>query len=361
MKKTLCTLLCLMMVLTFAACGKDKEADEETSNYTYEIGMLTASDDASIDDDDDVETVWEGIRQYAEEQGKTYKFYEAAEPTVDSQMDRLKDAVDEGVKVIVASGEEISQAIYEGQKKYPEISFIYFDGEPKNSKGKVEVGDNCVCIRFNTLQAGFLAGYGAAMEGYNSLGFIAEEKNDEAVSYCYGFLQGANEAAKRYRRYSNVYYSYGGSAEKMGKRAEELYQKNWVDAIFTYGPEAFDVVEAVAKENKKVVIASGVTKEYSKTVVTSARKCYEELVADQLDAVFAGSFKGGKSKTLGVKSGGVGLDMSKSKFTNFTKDLYKEAVQLLKSGDVKLASTKSAKTVAELTQEQRLYYIGIYE
>lgn len=361
MKKTLCLLLCMLMMFCFAACrGEDEE--EEVTAYTYEIGMLTAAEDISIDDENYTQAVWEGVRAYAEDNGMTYKYYEPEENDQGSRLARISDAVSEGVKTIVAAGPEVSETIYEAQDLYPDIKFIYLDGVPTDANGKEVIGENCVCFSFNSLQAGFLAGYSAVLEGFNSVGYLADESTEEAKAYGYGFLQGCNAASDWFNRYTFVRYIYGDGkdTQALQKTAKGWYDGG-VDAIFAYGGNAFDAAASAAKEAECVVIASNVSKDYSKTVITSAMKCYQDVVGKQLDAVFNGSFEGGKAKKLGVKSAGVGLDMEHSKFTYFNKELYNEVVKELGDGDIELASVKSADTPEELVQENRLYYIGLYE
>ena len=359
MKKILCLFLVLTTIFAFTACG-DKEETETTKEYTYEIGMLTTSS-APIDDDNYVQAAWEGVRQYAEENGLTYKYYEAE--SADTAGKRVKDAVQEGVKVIVACGPEVAQGIYYAQPEFSDVKFIYLDGIPTDEKGNEKICDNCVCINFNPIQAGFLAGYSAVIEGFNQVGFMADAETEEAKAYGYGFLQGCNEASDRFNRYTFVRYDYGKKNDSVAdqqKLAESWYNMG-TKAIFAYGVNAFEGAKSAAKEAEKVVIAANVRKDYDKTVITSAMKCYQDVVCDQLAAAYDGSFKGGKSKKLGVKGGGIALDFDGAKFTYFNKDLYKEIVKEFSDGDIELASVKSAKTIEELIAENRLYYIGLQE
>lgn len=362
MKKILCLVFSLLLVFAFTACG-DKEDTEPVKEYTYEIGMLTACDTASIDDESYVQAAWEGVRQYAEENGKTYKYYEAEKADVKAIGQRIGDAVEEGVKVIVACGPEVAEGIWYAQPEFPDVKFIYLDGASVNEKGSEKICDNCISINFNPIQAGFLAGYSAVLEGFNQVGFLADGETEEAKAYGYGFVQGCNEASDRFNRYTFVRYSYGSkenSEAKQQNTAESWYNMG-TKAIFAFGVNAFDGAKSAAKEAEKVVIAANVRKDYNKTVITSAMKCYQDVVYQQLEAVYDGSFVGGKSKKLGVKDGGIALDMDGAKFTYFNKDLYKEIVKELSAGDVELASVKSAKTIEELIAENRLYYVGMQE
>lgn len=355
MKKVWTLLLCAALVLGLAACGGDKKEENDSADYTYEIGFLTASSERSIDDGDRIEAAWNGVRQFAEEHGKTYKYYEPASADAKAQAERVGEAVKEGVKYIVAAGPEVKDGIAEAQKKYKDVTFIYLDGSLD------EVADNCVTVRFNPLQAGFLAGYGAVLEGLDNLAYLTEGKGTEAVSYGYGFLQGANEAASRFGRYAIVHYKYGSAdADKTEiRKTAKAWFEGGTDAVFTYGGDVFDAVKEEAEKADKKVIASNASKEYSKTVITSARKCYEEVVAKQLEAAYDGTFQGGKSLYMTVKNDGVGLDMENSKFERFTKEQYKEIYKELEKGDVEILSAKKAKSVDDLVKAKWLYYIRI--
>jgi len=357
MKRIWMLLLCAVIIFGLTACGDDKKEESKAPVYTYEIGFLTASSEISIDDEDRLETAWNSVRQFAEAQGKTYKYYEPEENSAKAQLARVGDAVDEGVKYIVAAGPEVKEGITLAQKKYKDVTFIYLDGDLD------EVGKNCVTVRFNPLQAGYLAGYGAVLEGMNNLAYYADGKSKEAVSYGYGFLQGANEAADRFNRYSIVHYKYGktDAGEKEIRKTAKDWFDGGVDGVFVYGADAFDAVKTEAEEADRIVIGSNSTKEYSKTVITSARKCYEEVVAEQLQTAYDGSFRGGKSLYMSAKNKGVGLDMNHSKFQYFSKEQYQDIYRELAEEDVKVLSSKDAASVDELVHAGWLYNIRIEE
>ena len=90
MKKVWMLLLCAVLALGLAACGGDKKEEAQTSDYTYEIAFLTPSTEISIDDEDRMEAVWNGVRQFAEENGKTYSidyFYANWPENIENHMD----------------------------------------------------------------------------------------------------------------------------------------------------------------------------------------------------------------------------------------------------------------------------------
>ena len=86
MKKVLAILLALAMVLSFAACKTTEPAAEATeapaaeateapaaeapaAEGTYEIALVT--DVGNIDDQSFNQSTWEGVKMYAEANGKT--------------------------------------------------------------------------------------------------------------------------------------------------------------------------------------------------------------------------------------------------------------------------------------------------
>ena len=57
----------------------------------------------------------------------------------------------------------------EAQTKYPDVSFILVDAEPKDKDGNVQIEDNVMSIMYAEEQAGYLAGYAAVTEGTRTL------------------------------------------------------------------------------------------------------------------------------------------------------------------------------------------------
>ena len=74
--------------------------------------------------------------------------------------------------------------------------------------GKTDIGDNTAVVMFASEQAGYLAGYSAVKDGKTQLGFIGDEKKSVVMDYGYGFLQGADAAAKETGAAVSVNYRY---------------------------------------------------------------------------------------------------------------------------------------------------------
>jgi len=61
---------------------------------------------------------------------------------------------------------------------------------------------NCYCITFKEEQAGYLAGYAIAKDGKTKLGFLGGMAVPAVIRYGYGFVQGADAAARNRKRTS---------------------------------------------------------------------------------------------------------------------------------------------------------------
>lgn len=85
----------------------------------------------------------------------------------------------------------------EAQTKYPDVSFIPADAEPKDKDGNVQIEDNVMSIMYvRKSSTGYLAGY-AAVTGYKNLGFMGGIAVPAVIRYGYGFIR-SRCGSKRY-------------------------------------------------------------------------------------------------------------------------------------------------------------------
>ena len=125
MKKLLAMLLVLAMALGVAPAFAE-EAE------TYELALVT--DVGTIDDKSFNQGAWEGLMQYAEENGISYKYYQPPQQSDEDYLATIKLAVDGGAKIVVTPGYLFEVSVYEAQSLYPDVHFILLDGEPHDAK-----------------------------------------------------------------------------------------------------------------------------------------------------------------------------------------------------------------------------------
>ena len=178
MKKFLALLLAVLMVVSmFAACGKkpaddnagttitdpDKIADEMTTeDGKYEIAFIT--DVGQLKDKSFNQGTYDGVKLYAANNNKSYKYYMPAngdQATDDDRINAVKAACDNGAKVVVAAGFMQEGALRAAAKQYTDVSFIFIDGYPVVEDPAVAdspILKNVAGISFQEEQSGFLAG-----------------------------------------------------------------------------------------------------------------------------------------------------------------------------------------------------------
>lgn len=353
MKKMLTLLICVVLVFSLFSCGKE----EETSGNTYEIAMITASETSSIDDQSYTQNTWEGLREYAEENGITYKYYEPLEESIDGRLEQIDEAIQSGAKVVVCCGREFEPVIHTAQEKYSDKHFILIDGYPTDKKGEQKTASNTVGVKFAENELGYLAGYGAVSDGYRALGFMGESTAASVKSYGYGFIEGCNDAAAELGAAVEINYNYkkdSDTAAKIQKRAESWYEEG-TEVIFACGDGIFDSVLAEADIAKAKVIGCGTDRSgRSKNVLTSAIKVCGIAAKSQLTSFYQEEFAGGENLVFGAAEGAVILPMKTSRFETFDQEAFRALYQSLKNGKLKISSAEDAAKVNDLIRKKKL-------
>ena len=349
MKKYIALLLALVMVFALAACGaKTTEAqgsadgavsDEMTSeDGTYEVAFVT--DVGQLKDKSFNEGTWDGVKRFADETGKTYKYYQPAngsEATDDDRYDAFKAAADNGAQVIVAAGFMQGTAIEKAAKEYPDVKFVFIDG------WAIEGCDNVAGIAFQEEQCGYLAGYAAVMEGYTKLGFCGGGggENPAVNRYGYGYVQGAEAAAaeKDVKVDMNYTFQYGASfspSAELQALAAGWYEQG-TEVIFSCGGSIFDSITAAASANDAKVIGVDTDQSFSSpTVITSALKGIGEAAYQALTAAYGDDWAdwGGKDVVLGAAQDAVGLPVDTWSLENWSVEDYEAMMAKIVSGEL---------------------------
>ena len=352
-KKVMSLLLAAAMTATlFAGCGSDngtadkttgdnaaastEAAGDETSADGYELALVI--DVGTIDDKSFNQGAWEGVKKYGDENGVAYKYYKSAEATTDSFQETIALAIEGGAKVIVCPGFLFEEPIYNMQTQYPDVKFILIDGEPHDAESNYATAENTMAVLYEEDQAGFLAGYAAVKDGYTKLGFMGGMALPAVIRYGYGYLAGADYAAKELGVDVDVTYTYTGSFEatpEAQSMATGWYQAG-TEVIFACGGSVGNSVMAAAEasDNAKVIGVDVDQSSESDTVITSAMKMLSNSVYDAIKAAYDGSFPGGKTTVFDAANDGVGIAMDTAKFNTFSQADYDEVFAKLVAGEI---------------------------
>jgi basic membrane protein A len=337
MKKISVILLAVLTVL--AANSVFAGGGQQSGGATFELALIT--DLGTIDDKSFNQGAWEGLVQYAREKNISHKYYQPAEQSDDSYLTAIDLAVKGGAKVIVTPGFLFEVPIFTAQDRYPSVNFILVDGVPHNGDYSVfKTGPNTVGILYAEDQAGFLAGYAAVKDGNRKLGFVGGMAVPAVVRFGYGFIQGAEYAAKELKLPAgsvtvNYHYTGAFAATPEAQTLAASWYNQGADVIFACGGAVGNSVMAAAEQANKKVIGVDVDQSgESRTVITSAMKGLQASVYASIADYYNGKFPGGKTQVFEAANKGVGLPMATSKFQTFKQADYDAIFRDLAAGKI---------------------------
>lgn len=346
MKKLLSSVLALMMILSLVACGQksantDVAVDAQSTKETFELALVT--DLGTIDDKSFNQGAWEGLTKYANEHGISHKYYQPQEAGTNAYFETIELAIEGGAKVVVCPGFLFEEPVYLAQEKYPDIHFILLDGEPHTADySTYKTGANTMPILYQEDEAGFLAGYAAVKDGNTKLGFLGGMSVPAVIRFGFGYIQGADAAAKELGVNCDVVYNYTGAfaATPEAQSLAASWYNSGTQVVFGCGGAVGNSAMSAAEgknqqEGKFVAKVIGVDVDQyseSETVITSAIKQLATSVYDGITMYYNGNFPGGKTSTFSVKNDGVGAAMDNARFETFTKAEYDVVYSDLKNG-----------------------------
>lgn len=381
MKKTLGILLTgLLAISMFAGCGaKDTTG---SSSKGFEIALIT--DKGNIDDKSFNQGSWEGVVKFAKDNKISHKYYKPEEASDAGYLAQIDLAVTGGAKVVVTPGFLFEVPIYTAQSKYPNVKFILLDGTPHTADYKTfETKSNVASVLYAEEQSGYLAGYAAVKDGMTKLGFMGGMAVPAVQAFGYGYLQGAEAAAKELKladgSVSVTYHYTGDFAETDTNKAtaKTMYQQG-TEVIFACGGSVGKSVMSAASEAGKKVIGVDVDQRYdSNTVITSATKGLGASVIAVLESIYKTNSwdkYAGKTTYFNAANNGVGLPTtvigdSKAnafdRFKTFNKSEYDKVYKTLADGSVKLvrefkvADANGYASANELTSNLKLTKVKV--
>lgn len=362
MKKFLSVILTLSLAcMLLTGCG---------AKQSSEIALIT--DKGNIDDKSFNQGAWEGVKKFAEDNKISHKYIKPEEGNDAGYLKAIDDAVTAGAKVVVTPGYLFEVPVYQAQTKYPKVKFILLDGAPHDTDYNYKTEKNVASVKYAEEQSGYLAGYAAVKDGYKKLGFMGGMALPAVQAYGYGFLQGAEAAAKELNladgSVSVLYHYTGDFAETDTNKAftKTMYQEG-TEIIFACGGSVGKSVMAAATEAGKKVIGVDVDQRYdSDTVVTSAMKGLGASVIQVLESVYKDNkwdTYAGTTTVFNAANNGIGLPTTVigdangnafDRFKSFDKAAYDTVYATLSNDSVKLvrelkiADKNGVATAAEL-------------
>ena len=361
MNKLLKSSLAALLALSLVACSggnggasNGNGGNESAGSSDVKVAMVT--DYGDITDQSFNQTTYEAAKAWSDANKVEFTY---KKPASDSDADRvssIEEAIEEGYNVIVMPGYAFANAIYEVAGTYPDTKFVALDVSEGDltAYGEREFSaDNVYSAVYQEELAGYMAGYAAVKLGYKKLGFLGGMAVPAVVRYGFGFVQGAEAAAKEAGIDGvEIKYAYGnqffGDADITA--AMDTWYSGGTEVVFACGGGIFtSAAEAAAKVGGKVI---GVDVDQAATIdggygegmtVTSAMKGLAPTVNTLLTAIAGGEWDKykGQIQTLGLVSEDPSLNYVQLPTTTqwadgFTEDDYKALVGELYKGSRKV-------------------------
>ena len=249
-----------------------------------------------------------------------------------------KAGLDYDLEELSPAGFLQAAALEKAAKEFTDVKFVFIDGWPLGV-------DNVAGIAFKEEQCGYFAGYAVVKEGYEKLGFMGGGggTNEACCRYGYGFVQGANAAAKEMGKKIEVKYTWQYGANFQASPELQTMANGWytngTQIIFSCGGSIFDSITAAASANDKKVIGVDVDQSFdSKTVVTSALKGIGAAATWACGKAYDGTWAeiGGKGTSLGAAENATGLPTATWSMKKYTVKEYEAQLKAVIDGTLKI-------------------------
>ena len=359
MKKILSTVLAGFMATSLVACSSGSTSTSTSTGGEEKSDMKVAmvTDYGDITDQSFNQTTYEACKDWASANGVEFNYFKPATNDDADRVASIEEAIEQDYNVIVMPGYAFAPAIVEVAPDYEDVKFVALDVSQYDldtASGTTDwKSDNTFCAVYQEEIAGYMAGVAAVKLGYKKLGFLGGMAVPAVIRYGYGFVQGAEAAAKELGLTDvEIKYAYGnqfyGDAD-ITARMDTWYGAG-TEVVFACGGGIFtSAAEAAAKTNGKVIgvdvdQAAAIDGDYGEGMtVTSAKKGLSATVNTLLTEIKGGNWSkyGGTLQNLGMVSGDDPtanyVQLGTTQYDdNFTEDDYKAMVADIYDGKIKI-------------------------
>lgn len=348
------------------------------------LKMALVTDSGTLNDHSFNESSYKGLNEFAARVGGgtlnastntvdtgaiVTKYYQPANDHFDTtgRLAAMKEAVKWGAKVLVLPGYLFQSAIKRAidDEAFKDVYMLALDcqkSDDDNGYAAYEYTNKVTSITYREEQAGFLAGYAAASDGYSTFGFIGGMAVPAVIRYGSGYVQGIAAAFKDLGKTEaakvNYYYAgaFAATAEATAN-AKTWYSTGTSDIIFACGGAVYQsVVEASIANNNAAWIGVDVNQHADTSLgtatlsalKTSAMKNLKLSVEVALTDFIDNNCAWGSKFASNVVNVGIQSDMCKLPtpsedddegcwgFNNFQLASYASVYTKVKNGDYKI-------------------------
>ena len=257
-QRLIAMLLAVMMVLSLTACGSDSgKTDDDNAGTKGDMKVAMVTDSGDITDQSFNQTTYETCKAWAEANGVEFNYYKPESDSDEARNASVDQAIADGANVVVLPGYMFAAAVVAQSELYPDVKFVALDVSANDicEKGVGEGYDyipenwdvteyynteNVYCCTYQEEISGYMAGYAAVKMGYKKLGFLGGMAVPAVTRFGYGYVQGADAAAKELKIENEVTVEYVCGGQFYGDADITAYMDTWystkgVEIVFACG------------------------------------------------------------------------------------------------------------------------------
>ena len=325
------------LVLALAACGggDDGSAGATTSEQTETIKVGLITDAGQLNDRGFNQLAYEGLKRAMKQPGVDGRVIESK--SANEYVPNITSLVRQGYDLIIGVGFAQGDAINTGSIKFPDTKFVIIDVDQASLKNKPK---NAVGMLFREEQAGYLAGYLAALEtkrkgGKPVLGTVGGFKEPPVDR----FIAGYQKAAKDVLPDAELLNAYSSDWEDQAKCKELALNQIARGAQVVFQVAGGCGLGALDAARERSIWGIGVDADQSflgPHVLTSAMKRVDEGVYRTILDVRDGKWRGGRNITYGLAEKGVGLGTISPKVPAEDRAMLDEQSKKIAAGEIEI-------------------------
>lgn len=346
LKKTLSVLICVMLVVSLAACTKTPAPAPNTTPApapTAAAKMVSmATDMGGVNDASFNQSAWAGLQKLNKDLTDAKVKVGYQESTAQEQYSPNLRTLVETKKsdLIWAIGYMMADDLAKVADQFKDKKFAIIDSAPETPD---KAQKNVTYVTFKEEEGSFLVGYVAGMTTKSGkVGFIGGMTGDLIKRFENGFKAGV-KAARKDAAISVAYAESWIDSGKGEQLATGMYNQG-IDVIYhAAGGTGKGVFDAAVKKGAGYWVI-GVDQDQKalapNNTLTSMMKRVDNAVYQISKDFIDGKFDGGKTITLGLKEGGVGI--SDSSRQTLSKDILAkvdEYAKKIQNGELKVPAT----------------------
>ncbi len=322
------------------------------------------------------QAAWDAAEAWCEAHGVPCWNYPVLDGDDNDYLIQAAQAISDGFDTIVMVGFMFAAPAATLAEACPDVNFILLDAglsdlEMATGDENYVIPDNLFAATYAEEQSGYLAGYAAVALGYRKLAFLGGMAIPGVTKYGFGFVQGANDAAKALNCVDDVRVDFAYCEQFFPDDTVEAYVDNWfangTEVVFACGGGIYaSAASAAAKAGGKFIgvdIDQGpeVDGEFGEGLtLTSAIKGLGATVTDQLNKIANGAFAGG-TDTLGINSENpalsfVGLAPTTQFNDGFTQEDYLALLAKIASGELTISDNLAERPAVDILVDYNCYF-----